>query len=60
MHTTGTLMERRSNPCLLAQPFSQTMSGTKWNHTHTNPCSVYKAHIQNLNGCLCYTNVSLC
>ena len=55
--------ERRSNPCkhgLLAQPFSQAMSGTKWNHTHTNPYSVYKAHIQNLNGCLCCTNVSLC
>ena len=45
---------------LLAQPFSQAMSGTKWNHTHTNPYSVYKAHIQNLNGCLCCTNVSLC
>ena len=27
---------------------------------HSNPYSVYKAHIQNLNGCLCCTNVSLC
>ena len=60
MHTTATLMERRSNPCKHGQPFSQAMSGNIWNHTHTNPYSVYKAHIQNLNGCLCCTNVSLC